>query len=183
MRRLPPLIGHLLLAALLGTPQVGGMAPASGQGFGRWETPLQQCRMGAGGQPQRPCRRLRLEQNLEGLLSVRFVGDGEGGRLASEELTFAGVLPEGQQPMRCQPDGRCQNPPQPLQLLVGSVAWTRFNDRGLVDGLPQARLARGHCQLTHQVIRCEAHNEGASEGASWTAEARLGPAPPSPGRN
>lgn len=170
-----PLSGALLLAAMVTATSLGSpAAPARGQGFGRWEAPVRQCRMGLPEQRERRCDRLRLEQNLEGLLSARFIGAGEEGRLASEELTFAGVLPDGQQEMQCRPDGRCQDPPQPLRLLVGSVAWARFNGRGLVAGLPQARLARGQCRLERQTVRCEARLDGGAPGV-WRAEAQLTP--------
>lgn len=170
-----PLIGVLLLGSLMAATGLGSTSlPGRGQGFGRWETPLSTCRMRIQGQAERRCARLRLDQTLEGVLSVRFVGEGEGGRLASEELTFAGVLPQGQKPMRCRPDGRCGDPPQPLSLRVASVAWARFNGRGLVDGLPQARLARGQCRLDRQAIRCEARLDGDAK-SSWMVQAQLLP--------
>jgi hypothetical protein len=171
---LAPLMGAMLLGALAGGAPLNGPRSVKAEGFGRWEAPLSQCRMSNLGRPEQPCRRLRLEQNLEGLLSIRFVGDGQGGLLASEELTFAGVLGEGHQPMTCRSDGRCREPLQPVELIVGNVAWASFNSRGLVDAVPQARLAQGQCRLALRVIRCEAREDSASGGANWTAEGRIG---------
>ncbi len=168
------LMGAMLLGGLAAGAPLNGPQWVNAEAFGRWDAPLSQCRMSSLGRPEQPCRRLRLEQNLEGLLSIRFVGDGQGGLLASEELTFAGVLGEGHQPMHCRSDGRCREPLQPVQLMVGSVAWASFNSRGLVEGLPQARLARGQCRLALRMIRCEAREDSASGGAIWTAEGRIG---------
>lgn len=177
--QLVPLIGTLLLAGLAAVAPANRPQPVSAEGFGRWETALRHCRMSSQGQSERPCRRLRLEQNLEGLLSIRFVGQGQGGLLASEELTFAGVLAEGYRPMACRPDGRCLEPRQPVQLLVGSVARASFNSRGLINALPQARLARGQCRLALREIRCEAREDTREDSgvgtAAWRAEARIGP--------
>jgi hypothetical protein len=172
--RVAPWIGAVLLGSLAAGAPLSGPRAGSAEGFGRWETPLRQCRMSSPGRAERPCRRLRLEQNLEGLLSVRFVGAGQGGLLASEELTFAGMLGEGQRSMACRPDGRCREPLEPVQLLVDTVAWASFNNRGLVDTLPEARLAQGHCRLERLLIRCEAKQDIAAAGANWTAEARIG---------
>ena len=171
---LGPLMGAMLLGALAAGAPLNGRQSVNAEGFGRWEAPLSQCRMKSPGRPEEPCRRLRLEQNLEGLLSIRFVRDGKGGQLASEELTFAGVLGEGHQPMHCRSDGRCREPLQPVQLMVGSVARASFNSRGLVDALPQARLARGQCRLALRAIRCEAREDGTTDGSNWTAEGRIG---------
>jgi hypothetical protein len=148
---------------------------AAGQGFGRWDSPVRECNMTANGQSHR-CIELELEQNQEGLLTVRFVGPGEGGPLASRELAFSGQLGVGQQPMRCSPDGRCRPPAPPLQLRLGSVAWSRFDGRGLAEELPLARLARGQCLLERQTIRCKAQLEPPlPRSAPWSAEARLAP--------
>ena len=168
-------LGSLLLGSLTGVCVAGGLAPpAAAQGFGLWAVPLQQCRITIPGQPERSCSRLRLEQKLEGVLSVAFQSFGEGGPLASQNLTFAGTLAPGQQPLRCRTDGRCDDPPQPLLLRVNSVAWSRFDGRGLASALPQARLAQGLCRLHRQDMRCEARTE--EQAASpWKASALLGP--------
>lgn len=148
---------------------------ASGQGFGRWDSPVRDCSMTANGQRHR-CVELELEQNQEGLLTVRFVGPGQGGPLASRELAFSGQLGVGQQPMHCSADGRCRPPDGSLQLRLGSVAWSRFDGRGLAEELPLARLARGRCLLEAQSIRCTALLEPPlSREGPWSAEARLAP--------
>ncbi|KMM17691.1 hypothetical protein [Synechococcus sp. GFB01] len=160
--------------AAAGTLAFAALA-AAGQGFGRWEGPVRHCTMTANGRTHR-CLELELEQNQEGLLTARFVGPGQGGPLASRELAFSGLLGAGQQPMRCGADGRCLPPDHPLQLRLTSVAWSRFDGRGLAEELPLARLARGQCLLDRQTIRCNARLEPPQPNAApWSAEARLRP--------
>jgi hypothetical protein len=147
-------------------PQPAGHAG----GFGRWHTSTSQCSLRRG--PSilvLPCQELRLEQNLEGLLSVRFISSGDGDLTSREHLLFAGLLEEGQRPMRCGEDGRC-SPQWPTSLVVAGVADASFDGRGLVMGLPRTQLAQGRCELNRRSVRCEAHN---AEGSSWQAEAEL----------
>ncbi|QVL52487.1 MAG: hypothetical protein KFB97_13930 [Cyanobium sp. M30B3] len=144
-------------------------------GFGRWQSRAQQCRLerspavGSSGNQARSCHVVRLEQNLEGLLSVRFLADGSGPQDGAEQLLFAGVLERGQRPMRCRPDGRCV-PRWPTRLVVATVAATSFDGRGLATTVPRTLLARGDCEVKRAVVRCQARNDS---GESWTAEARL----------
>ena len=112
---------------------------------------------------------MRLEQNLEGLLSVRFLADGADSGLGAEQLLFAGVLEPGQRPMLCSPDGRC-TPQWPTRVKVASVALARFDGRGLATAVPQTLLARGHCELMRRQVRCQAESDA---GGLWSAEARL----------
>ncbi len=143
---------------------------ARAEGYGRWQMETQSCQL------RRPpsrlvvaCSELRLEQNLEGLLSVRFIGAGQGDLIAREHLLFAGVLEPDQPAMRCRQDGRCE-PQWPTSLVVASVGDVRFNDRGLALGLPRTHLARGRCSLTRRSVRCEAASRS---GEQWLAEAEL----------
>ncbi len=114
-----------------------------------------------------------MEQNLQGLLSVRFLATGQLDPIAQEHLVFAGVLESEQTAMRCGDDGRC-NPHWPARLAVATVAAARFDLRGLVMGLPRTHLARGHCQLERTQVSCQARGP---EGTLWSAEASLSAAP------
>jgi hypothetical protein len=144
-------------------------------GFGRWQSRVQQCSFensSAGGRPDhqaKRCHLVRLEQNLEGLLSVRFLADGSGPQELAEHLLFAGVLEQGQRPMHCHPDGRCL-PRWPTRLVVATVAATSFDGRGLATTVPRTLLARGSCELRRAEVRCQASNDA---GEVWSAKARL----------
>jgi hypothetical protein len=143
---------------------------ARAEGYGRWQMETQTCELRR--PPSRltqPCSELRLEQNLEGLLSVRFIAAGQGDLIAREHLLFAGVLDPDQPAMRCRQDGRCE-PQWPTSLVVASVADVRFDDRGLARGLPRTHLARGRCALSRRSVRCEASDRS---GEQWLAEAEL----------
>lgn len=162
------LCGSVLCSCVLGGSLLIRQAQAAG--FGRWETSLQECSVKADGQRHRPCLRLRLEQNLGGFLNVRFLGAGEGGPLASTEMVFAGTLTDAQGPLRCDRDGRCKAPDQPLRVKVGVVAWRSFDGRGLVDKLPLSRLARGECLIGQSDVQCNARLNGSTH---WAAQAKL----------
>jgi hypothetical protein len=159
----------LLVAALLGT----GHVLAADDGFGRWESPLNRCQLQwprQGQQPpqQSPCHKIRIDQTIEGMLRVRFINALASSRYASEELTFAGLLLQQDQPMRCK-GGRCQ-PSWPLRLQVHGVASRRFDPRGLAEQLPQNQLARGNCQLAANLLQCQARGAG---GERWQASAQI----------
>ena len=68
--RVAPWIGAVLLGSLAAGAPLAGPRAGSAEGFGRWDTPLRLCRMSSPGRAERPCRRLRLEQNLEFLATV-----------------------------------------------------------------------------------------------------------------
>jgi hypothetical protein len=164
--------GRLRLLTIISTALSLGAAvlPASAEGYGRWQTEPQSCQLQRA--PSRlglPCGELRLEQNLEGLLSVRFIALGKGDLISSEHLLFAGVLEARQPPMRCRRDGRCE-PQWPTSLVVATVADARFDARGLAQGLPRTHLARGRCQLERRHVRCEAVSQ---TGERWQGEAEL----------
>ena len=145
----------------------GGLK-AGAEGFGRWETSLDQCKLEhrtVDGQRQssdQRCRSLRLDQNIEGLLSARFIANGQ-------ELVFAGSLAAGQRPMRCNNDGLCK-PEWPTQLIVQTVAQAGLDKRDLPVSMPSARLAKGHCTLQKRAIQCQAL---AADGEEWRAESSL----------
>lgn len=162
------------LAAALLLPLAAGSGSAREESgaFGRWETGLRTCSLQTGSEPERSCLRLRLEQNEAGLLSVRFLGPGNGELLARDEVLFAGVLNGAQPPLRCDRDGRCQAPEQPLQVTVGVVVQRAFDGRGLVTSLPRGQLARGRCLIGGGTVHCEA---ALSADTRWQAQARLIP--------
>ncbi len=162
----------------------GGMVPPVGaqagiDAFGRWEQPLRQCRIerasaGSPGAPAAPpeaaggqrCQRLRLDQQLEGLLVVRWVSAAAGSRYASRQLAFAGLLDQGSPPLRCSPEGVCR-PAGTMAVWVSVVAESGFDPRGLALGLPSTRRAKGLCRLERRRFRCEASDD---EGRQWRAE-------------
>lgn len=148
----------------------GWTAPGEVRDFGRWQTRTSQCSwQRAPSRLRQPCRGLRLEQNLEGFLSVRFLADGQGESVALEQLVFAGSLESNRGAMRCSDDGRC-SPRWPARLVVATVADASFDSRGLAMGLPRSHLASGHCMLERRRVVCEARGQ---RGAIWAAEAEL----------
>lgn len=168
MPLLPP-IHRWALALLL---SLGSSVQA--EGFGRWDTKLRDCTLLQGlvelpQQAQRQtCQRLRLEQNLEGLLSVRLTQPSAHQRFGSQTLVFGGVLAEGQQPMRCNGNGECQ-PRWPIRLEVATVASSLVNGQGVAPTLPMAQLARGNCLLERRRLQCQARDQN---GHFWEANAR-----------
>ena len=159
-----------LLIGLTGCLAWGlALAPkAASESFGRWEQTLSSCQILhqpadlRNKQPSQGCLKLRLEQNIEGLLSARIVAAGE-------VVVFAGALAKGQLPMRCNKDGACE-PQWPTQLEVGTVASGKLEDSGLPAGLPLARLARGNCVIQEDRIDCHAL---AADGEQWRAKSQL----------
>lgn len=154
-------LGALALAALASGSRVDG------EGFGRWETSLNSCllehRSATGLRlPNQDCQRLRLDQNIEGLLTARFLAPGQ-------EMVFAGSLASGQRPMRCNNDGACK-PQWPTQLIVQTAADAGLDRRGLPASMPSARLAQGHCEIQKRVIQCQAL---AADGEEWRAKSTL----------
>ena len=145
------------------------LAPRAGsESIGRWEQTLNSCQILhqpadlSSKQPSQGCLKLRLEQNIEGLLSARFVA-------AAEVVVFAGALAKGQLPMRCNQDGACK-PQWPTQLEVSTVASGKLDPSGLPAGLPLARLARGNCVIQRNRIDCHAL---AADGERWTVQSQL----------
>lgn len=190
--RVAPLLMASLMAALIAAgawlpPQAAGADPAeapsasAGENVGRWQQGLRSCRIVIAAAPMAAdgaaasaassshgCSTLRLDQLLEGLLTVRLVSSTTGGSRPSQQLVFAGVLSEGSRPMRCS-EGRCR-PRWPLRLLVSAVAQNGFDPRGLALGLPASHLARGECLLERRRLRCSASDSG---GLAWSASAEL----------
>jgi hypothetical protein len=162
---------HRLTLLLLGL----GATAVHGEGFGRWETRLQDCTLKQGQvemplqAPRQSCVRLRLEQNMEGLLSARLIHPSGSQRFGSQNLVFGGVLAPGQRPMRCNPDGECQ-PHWPTRLEVATVASSLVSGNGQAPTLPTAVLAKGSCLLERHQLHCQAQDQG---GRFWEAKATL----------
>jgi len=160
----------LLLA--IGAPLAAMQAQElPGEDFGRWESSLRRCRIVSTSsqsrqQPPASCRLLRLDQLMEGLLSVRFLQPGGNGSFLDRQLVFAGVLAEGSTGLQCQ-RSRCE-PSWPLRLQVSAVGQAGFGDATAALGLTRAQLATGHCLLDGRSFRCEAIGQ---EGQQWRAEA------------
>ncbi len=136
------------------------------EGFGRWTSATRHCDLQINRREQN-CQAVRLDQNLAGLLTVRFQVEAVGSQARAEELLFVGQLKEGHPAMRCSANGQCE-PQWPTRLLVSTVADSRYDDRGLIMGLPQTHLVQGSCVLERDRVRCDASSR---EGGSWIAEA------------
>ena len=136
--------------------------------FGRWERRAQSCEMQlADPQGRTPlllaCRSVRIDQQLAGLLSIRFLPAAPDDGAGAQQLLFAGVLLPGSQPMRCQ-DSRCE-PSWPVRVQVSALATS--NARSL--GLPLARVVQGSCSLEKSQVLCQARD---LEGRRWQAKGR-----------
>lgn len=161
-----------LLLALAGPWAALEAQDLPGEDFGRWEGNLRRCRIvssSSQAQPPPPptsCRVLRLDQQMEGLLTVRFLQPGSSGALLDRQLVFAGVLEEGSRGMQCRAS-RCE-PRWPLRLRVSAVGRAGFSAATAAMGLTTAQLASGHCQLDGRAFRCQAVGP---EGQQWQADA------------
>ena len=174
MRRSPPCCWPLCPGLLcLSLVMLGWAAEVQGEAFGRWETKLEACTMQQGpvGLPlqaqRQSCGRLRLEQNLEGLLSVRLITPSGSQLFGSQTLVFGGQLAAGQRPMRCSADGHCK-PRWPIRLEVATVASSLVRKEGLAPTIPLAQMARGTCLLERWSLKCQARDQ---QGQFWEAQA------------
>jgi hypothetical protein len=141
----------------------------AGISAGRYSEPLVRCQLSSTFRDQRQgysCGVLRLEQNLEGLLSVRFSLSDSAGRYGHQDFVFAGMLNPRSSPMACRDDGRC-TPRFPVQLSVNAMASGRFDRRGLAARLPQTWLVRGECRIEARRASCQAVDR---QGVVWRAE-------------
>lgn len=138
------------------------------EGVGRWEQPLGRCRLERlGPAPQRlSCRTLRVNQQLPGLLSLRFLAADAGPGKGAGLLVFAGVLEPGSQPLQCQ-RLRCR-PAGALRLRVSAMAAGGGPQEPMASPLPRSQPAQGRCDLEARRISCRARG---SDGEEWQAEA------------
>ncbi|MCP9830628.1 hypothetical protein KBZ14_00455 [Synechococcus sp. HJ21-Hayes] len=167
-RRLVRPAGLALASMLLATQLLPPQALARGgqEGFGRWELRSDHCKRNlAESLATSPCQVVQLDQRQEGLLNVTFLARGaEKG--AINQLTFVGELKPGSLAMRCA-QARC-TPQGSMQAQLSSVSETRFDGRGIAQGLPSAWPVNGTCLVEDRQVRCEAK---ALSGEAWTAEA------------
>lgn len=151
-----------------------GIFPGEGQGsqpeedFGRWERSSLQCEIQLQEEQGRPperleCSRVRLDQQLAGLLSIRFLPAARSPSGRDEQLLFAGILLPGSQPMRCR-NSRCE-PSWPIRVQLTALATTNLRTLGL----PQARLVQGSCGIEQTRMLCTAQDR---EGRRWQATVR-----------
>ncbi len=179
------MLGSLGLAALalagwpLGAPALPYAAAAKPQapepsqqpptapegGFGRWQSSTRSCSRNLAGAPQGNCQLVQLDQQLEGLLTVRFIAPGAQ-KDSLNQLIVVGLLQPSSQPLACR-QGRCQ-PSGSLSTLVRTVSERSFDGRGLAQGLPKAWLASGSCRFEPSSVRCEASSPS---GDHWQATA------------
>jgi hypothetical protein len=157
------LIASALAAALVQAPAAAG--PAGG--FGRLQDTARSCLINLAAAPQRPCAALQFDQQLEGLLSIRFMAPGGGGE-ARDQLTFVGVLDQASTPLLCE-QGRCRLQ-GPVRTQISSVSESSFDGRGVATGLPKAWPARGTCSVEQRQVRCQAR---ALSGETWSAAAEF----------
>jgi hypothetical protein len=161
LRALAPVLALVLLA-----PSPPLLAAGRGEGFGVWETRTLGCRRNLAGSAATPCVAVLLEQRLEGLLNVAFMARApEPG--AINQLMFVGQLQPGSAAMACRL-GRCE-PKGALKLALSSVSETRFDGRGLAQGLPKTWLVQGTCSLEARSLICQAR---ALSGEQWRASAK-----------
>jgi hypothetical protein len=147
-------------------PGPGNRGPAGpAGGFGHWQSGTRSCSRNLAGSPQSPCQLVQLNQQLEGLLTVRFIAPGAQ-KDSLNQLIVVGLLQPSSQPLLCQ-QGRCQ-PDGPLSTLVSTVSERSFDGRGLAQGLPKSWLASGTCRFEDRRVRCQATAPG---GEHWQAEA------------
>lgn len=174
--RVLPTASCLAAGLLLGAVPSEGREQGQAVDFGRFSEKLVRCNLStpAAQRSLRACGRLRIEQNLEGVISVRFSVSGSSERYSSEDLVFAGILSNRSEPMTCRGDGRCQ-PRFPVELSVNAIATGLYDRRGLAAALPRARLARGQCRIEAVRASCEATEQ---DGQRWRAEGFFLATPP-----
>ena len=165
----------LSAAALVITQPTNGIAETQNIDFGRYSEQLIRCQVRASGigKPLRICEQLRIQQHLDGLISVRF-SLGDTGRYGNEDMVFAGVVRKGSQSMVCSSDGRCK-PRLPLILEVNAISTAIFDDNGRALTLPLGLVARGSCRI--EPLRAQCHAT-ALDGASWRADGYFPAMPP-----
>jgi hypothetical protein len=109
------------------------------------------------------CRGVRLDQQLAGLLSIRFLPAARDRSAPEQVLLFAGVLLRGSEPMRCR-NGRCE-PSWPIRVQLSALATSHARSLGL----PDARVVQGSCSLEVARVLCQARDR---EGRRWQATVR-----------
>jgi hypothetical protein len=140
---------------------------AAGENFGRLHSPSRTCSSNLSGSAPAPCHAVQFDQQLEGLLNIRFIssrGSGDG----RDQLTFVGTLSAESTPLSCR-QGRCRLQ-GPVQTTVTSISETGFDERGVPIGLPKAWPSKGQCSVQQRQVRCEGK---ALSGETWRANAEF----------
>ena len=142
-------------------------AQSFGDSFGRWQQQPRSCQVAFKLGAKASCRSVQLDQRNPLVLRLSLLAPGPlpGGL---QQLTLAGQLQEGSQPMRCR-QGVCELQ-QPLQLRLASASETQFDGRGLAQGVPQIWPVEGQCRIDPTAIRCVASSE---RGSRWTVQLSL----------
>ncbi|MEB3166457.1 MAG: hypothetical protein VKO65_07270 [Cyanobacteriota bacterium] len=174
-RRPPGLLKQVLIGLVVAGSQGGWAQPTpSPEAFGRWEQPLRQCRIQRWPPPgdrttpvaDEPCQSLRLDQQIEGLLVVRWLATPARGLRRGRQISFAGMLDRGSAPMRCTPEGRCR-PTGAMAVWLSALATSGFGPAQPSAWLPSSRLVQGLCRLEARRVVCEATER---DGSRWRSE-------------
>ena len=109
-----------------------------------------------------------MDRKTATLTGVRFIGRGvvHG---SSRHLTFVANAPDESIPLSCI-SGSCTLNKKRWTATVSSVAESKFDGRGVAEGLPQAWPVKGDCELSLKKLRCRAR---AMSGEILTGEAQL----------
>jgi hypothetical protein len=152
------------MAILALAPPSTGNASTPNFDFGRYSERLVRCNVTTSlfRKYWRSCGQLRIQQHIDGLMSVRFSLGGND-RPGNSDLVFAGVVINGSKSMACRGDGRCE-PRFPLTLQVSAISTAIFDRNGLAITLPMGLVARGSCRIEPLRAQCQAT---ALDGASW----------------
>ena len=142
-------------------------AQGFGDSFGRWQQQPRSCQVAFKVGSKASCRSVQLDQRNPLVLRLSLLAPGPlpGGL---QQLTLAGQLQEGSQPMRCR-QGVCSLR-GPLLLQLASVSETQFDGRGLAQGVPRITAVQGQCRIDPAAIRCEASTE---RSGRWTVALSL----------
>jgi hypothetical protein len=162
----PPFLA--LIAAIISLAQpTSSIANMQKLDFGRYSERLIRCQMRVNSmsKPLRSCEQLRIQQHLDGLISIRF-SLNDAGRYGNEDIVFAGMVSKNSQSMFCGSDGRCK-PRLPLIIEVNAISTAIFDGNGRALTLPQGLVARGSCRIEPLRAQCQAT---ALDGASWRAD-------------
>lgn len=151
-------------ATLLALPAAEAAPPA----IGRMEVNTHQCSFIARTDERQPCYRIELARKTEGVLRLRFIGQGEQkghGRI----LTFVAINADQPLPVSCH-QGQCELNETRWQGSVIGVAEAMTTGLGIADGLPKAWPAQGSCRLEQRRLACSAQ---LNTGVALSARARL----------
>ncbi|WP_036911219.1 MULTISPECIES: hypothetical protein [unclassified Prochlorococcus] len=138
------------------------------QAIGRFETITSKCKYRLGSGSLQTCHVVQMDRKTATVTGVRFIGRGvvHG---SSRHLTFVANAPDQTIPLRCI-SGSCTLKGKRWTATVSSVAESKFDGRGVAEGLPQAWPVNGVCELSLKKLRCKAR---AMSGEILTGEAQL----------